>query len=173
MSDRWTITLMGENQSLLLETLSDMIAQYEGNWLDSRLAQMDGKFVGIISASIPKKFSGKLQDELESFADSRDIVMLVTINGHSKKDNIPLFNIKITAHDRSGIVLSVSKLLRDQVLIVREFNTHCDSAPFAGQPLFIAQLVLEISEEQKDTFIESVEALGDDFIVDSRAIKLD
>ncbi|HFB66560.1 MAG TPA: hypothetical protein ENJ60_13575 [Aeromonadales bacterium] len=173
MTDRWTITLMGENQSLILETLSDIIAQYQGNWLDSRLAQMDGKFVGIVSASIPKSHSGKLQDELESFADSRDIVMLVTINGHTKKDNIPLFKIKITAHDRKGIVLSISKILRQQALNVREFNTHCDSAPFAGQQLFTAELVLEISEKEKDILLQSIEALGDDFMVDTENLSLD
>jgi len=173
MTDRWTITLMGENQSLILETLSDMIVQYQGNWLDSRLAQMDGKFVGIISASIPKKNSGKLQDELESFADEREIVMLVTINGFHQKDSTPIVSLKISAEDRRGIVLDLANILRDQHLIVREFNTHMIRDSQNQSRIFSSQLVLELPEPKKSTLIDAIQALGKDFLVDIERFKID
>lgn len=164
---------MGENQSLILETLSEMIAQYQGSWLDSRLAQMDGKFVGIISASIPKKFSGKLQDELESFADEREIVMLVTINGFHQKDSTPIMSLKISAEDRNGIVLDIAHILRDQGLTVREFNTHMIRDSQNQNKVFSSQLVLELGESEKSTLIDAIKALGKDFLVDVERFRID
>ena len=42
------LTVMADDKTGIVETISDIIASEKANWLDSRLAHMSGKFAGII-----------------------------------------------------------------------------------------------------------------------------
>ncbi len=173
MTDRWTLTFIGENPLLILASLSDIISQYQGNWLDSRSAQMGGQFVGIVSVAIPKSLSGKLQDELETFADSSEIVMLVNIDGDSKQVTAPLVKIKITTHDGPGIVPAILSIVQQQSLRLKEFNTQCDNGSTAGSKVLTIVLILEMSVTEKNSLFGAIEALGDDFKVNTETLILD
>lgn len=166
MKDIWTLTLMGEDEPQIVESLSDIIANNDGNWLQSRVAKMAHKFVAIIGLEIHQSNSSKLQDELETFSDSHELAMLISVNGVSEPSVQPPAVIKITANDRAGIVLAITKVLTDCGHSLEELETHCDSAPFGNENLFTAILKLRLSENQAEILIEALEKLGDDFIVD-------
>ncbi len=157
---------MGEDRTKIIESLSDIIAIHEGNWLESRIATMAHKFVAIISLEIPKSNSSKLQDALESFSDLYELVMLISVNDEDEIPNLATATVKITANDRPGIVHSVSKALADSGLSADELLTHRESAPFGNENLFTAIINLHLSEQQAEVLTEALEKLGDDFIVD-------
>ncbi len=166
MKDIWTLTLMGDDDAKIVESLSDIIALHEGNWLESRIAKMAHKFVAIIGLEIPQSNSSKLQDALETFSDNNELAMLISVNGLSDPSESPAAVIRITANDRPGIVLAITKVLTDCGHSLDELETHCDSAPFGNENLFSAILKLKLSQTQAETLTEAFEKLGDDFIVD-------
>jgi glycine cleavage system regulatory protein len=166
MNDVWTLTLMGDDKANIIESLSDIIAKHKGNWLESRIAKMSHKFVAIIGLEIPQRKSSKLQDALESFSDGSELAMLISVNGQDEKSNIPTACVTITANDRSGIVLEITKVLSDCGLSVKELETHCGSAPFGNENLFTALVKVDLSEKQTILLKKSLEKLGDDFMVD-------
>ena len=166
MKDIWTLTLMGEDEPQIIESLSNIIAEHDGNWLESRIAKMSHKFVAIIGLEIPQSNSSKLQDALEAFSDEKELAMLVSVNGLNEPSNLPAACVTITANDRPGIVLAITQALTDCGLSVEELETHCASAPFGNENLFTALVKLNLSEKQSDILKESLEKLGDDFMVD-------
>ena len=45
--------MIGGDQSGLVEALSGVVVDHEGNWEKSHLAQIGGKFAGIVMVTIP------------------------------------------------------------------------------------------------------------------------
>ncbi len=59
------LTVLGEDKPGLVESLSQMIAAHGGNWLESRMSRLAGKFAGILRASVPKANADALSKALQ------------------------------------------------------------------------------------------------------------
>ena len=46
------LTVVGADRSGLVSDLSEIVAHYDGNWLDSRMARLAGAFAGIVLVDI-------------------------------------------------------------------------------------------------------------------------
>ena len=53
MSVSLVLTLIGEDRPGLVGLLSQTVAEHDGNWLESRMSRMAGRFAGILRASVP------------------------------------------------------------------------------------------------------------------------
>ena len=51
MHTSYVITFIGDDRPGLVEALAKVISGHDGNWLESRLSQLDSKFAGIIRVS--------------------------------------------------------------------------------------------------------------------------
>lgn len=60
------ITFIGDDRPGLVESLSQVISDHNGNWLESRLSQLAGKFAGLISVSVPEESTAALQVALKT-----------------------------------------------------------------------------------------------------------
>ena len=47
------ITFISDDRPGLVEKLSQMVQKRDGNWLESKMAQLSGKFTGIVEISLP------------------------------------------------------------------------------------------------------------------------
>jgi len=47
------LTLLGPDRPGLVESVADVIAGNGGNWLESRMAHLAGKFAGVLRADVP------------------------------------------------------------------------------------------------------------------------
>ena len=59
------LTLLGPDRPGLVELVAGVIAAHGGNWLESRMSHLAGKFAGILRAEIPAE---KLQAALAALA---------------------------------------------------------------------------------------------------------
>ncbi len=166
MTDYWVITLMGDDQPHVVKALTDIVADHQGSWLDSRIAQMADKFVGILGLSIPQSESASLQDALESFADMRELAMHIRVSKRKTTTPSHITLVKITALDRPRIMQSISKILHKFEITAQEVETHCGSAPWSSETHFTANLKLELSPHKIEALQKAIESLGDDFIID-------
>ena len=54
MTTAYIITFIGDDRPGLVEQLSSVIENNGGNWHESRLSQLGGKFAGLVLVSLPR-----------------------------------------------------------------------------------------------------------------------
>ena len=47
------ITLVGADRTGLVESVARVVAEHEGNWLESRMCRLGGEFAGILRVEVP------------------------------------------------------------------------------------------------------------------------
>ena len=52
MRKQYVLTIIGNDKSGLVDSLAKVVKEYDGNWLESRMANLAGKFSGIVLVSI-------------------------------------------------------------------------------------------------------------------------
>ena len=82
MQTSYIVTFIGADRPGLVELLSGVIERNGGNWQESRLAQLGGKFAGLILVALPADGGPSLEAELAALADS-GISVRVTPAEHS------------------------------------------------------------------------------------------
>jgi glycine cleavage system regulatory protein len=166
MVDHWVITLMGEDQPHLLEALADIVLERQGDWKDSRVAELDGRFVAIISIDVPRSESASMQLAIESYAEQRDLALHLSVTRPPSARHEEKFVVRLTANNRPGLVKTITHKLNQMGLTTEEMSSQCQSAPWGGELLFRAEFVLLCSQASVQQFKKSLESLGDDWMVD-------
>src|SRR5881394_165932 len=64
MTTDLVLTLLGPDRPGLVEAVADTIAGCGGNWLESRMAHLAGKFAGILRVEVPAESTAALMAAL-------------------------------------------------------------------------------------------------------------
>ncbi|MBW2939245.1 glycine cleavage system protein R [Zhongshania aquimaris] len=167
MNNSLVFTFLGLDRPGLVERLADIVADHQGNWLESRMTQLAGQFAGIARVTVP----ASEVDELSNALLSLNIEGL-TIN--IQQGQIPaagakpkLCKLHILGNDRPGIVREVSRALKQQQINVVEMSSNITSAPMSGDALFEAHVSAEMPQGCNfDELEESLDTIADQLSVD-------
>ena len=143
----YIVTFIGDDRPGLVESLSEVVETRGGNWLESRLSQLGGKFAGLVLITLPDDQSEHLEKQLKALSAS-GLSVRVTPAG-TQSDAYRGRHIKLTliGPDRSGIVRQVSKALAQSGVNVIEMDSTVESAPMSAELLFKARIDAEIPEQ--------------------------
>jgi glycine cleavage system regulatory protein len=170
MTNYLVLTIIGDDKPGLVESLSQIIAENSGNWLESSMSQLDGKFAGILRVSVANQAVDKLISELESLSgDLKIIVEKAGIADGRDHENIIINSIELSVvgNDRSGIVREISHALASLSVSVEKLSTQCIAAPMSGEILFKASAQLKVPSSLDLDELQSVlEEIADDLIVE-------
>jgi glycine cleavage system regulatory protein len=146
MTASYIVTFIGDDRPGLVEQLSRVIESNGGNWHESRLSQLGGKFAGIIRISLPADKSLALEAELSALATS-GLSVRVTASGE-KSPLVAGRNITLTVlgPDRPGIVREISRALALREINVLEMQSQVISAPMSAEMIFSARIDAWIPE---------------------------
>ena len=75
MTNNLVLTVIGDDKPGLVESLADVIAENSGNWLESSMSQLAGKFAGILRVSVADESADKLIAELNKLPDNLKLVI--------------------------------------------------------------------------------------------------
>ena len=64
------LTLIGPDHPGIVETVSEVVAANGGNWLDSRMAHLAGKFAGVLCVEVPTSARRALEAALGSLGNA-------------------------------------------------------------------------------------------------------
>ena len=64
------LTVIGEDKPGLVESLARTIAGHDGNWLESRMVHLAGKFAGVLRVSVPPPRMNSLMQALEGLTEA-------------------------------------------------------------------------------------------------------
>jgi len=161
------LTLIGEDKPGLVELLSRTIAEHDGNWLESRMSRMAGRFAGILRASVPNARAAELSDALHAL-ESRGLRVVVE-RSEIEESATPFrrFTLDLVGSDRAGIIRDVSRVLASRQVNVDELHTECTSAPMSGELLFNARAKLRVPDGSGvDDLRAAIESIANDLMVD-------
>jgi glycine cleavage system regulatory protein len=136
------MTVIGRDRTGLVESVARMVAEHEGNWLESRMCRLEGEFAGILRVNLPQERRAALEQALAGLSG-------LTIVVHSAETNRPaaqsqFASLELVGNDRPGIVRELTHALAAQGVNVEELATECVSAPMSGEPLFQARAKLRL-----------------------------
>ena len=75
MTTYLVLTVIGKDKPGLVESLSQVIVENSGNWLESSMCQLAGKFAGILRVSVNDKDTESLIDGLNGLSKQLKVVI--------------------------------------------------------------------------------------------------
>ncbi|MGB0920763.1 MAG: glycine cleavage system protein R [Alphaproteobacteria bacterium] len=160
------LTMMADDRPGLVRAVSDCVVSHGGNWLESRMAQLAGKFAGVILIEVSDSSHADLLAALQALA-SDDIALTVQAGDDVDPGDAQAVVLKVDGADHPGIVHEVTDLLVRRNINIREMETGTHAAAMTGQPIFAAEIhaLLPADTTQADLG-EALAALAADLQVD-------
>ncbi len=166
MTTALVLTLIGADRPGLVEAVSEAVLRHEGNWLESRLARLAGKFAGVVLVTVPSDREEALSRDLAQLAaQGLRVVVDPAENEPLRKPRV--LKLELVGHDRPGIVKEIAQLLASRQVNVEELTTHAGSAPMSGYVIFRATARLIVPDGlDVEALTESIEEVANDLMVD-------
>ena len=162
------LTLLGDDRPGLVEQLAATVAEHGGNWLESRMARLGGKFAGILRLECAPENARTLADALCALSGQGLSIELAEPEPAGKTEAAPRpsFTIDVMGNDRPGIVRQIAAKLAEAPANIEELESRLESAPMAGHPIFhmLATISLDPGTDA-GTLVRQIETLGDDLSV--------
>jgi len=161
------ITLIGDDQAGLVDAVAATVARHNGNWDRSHLAELAGKFAGIVLVEVAESAVDAMLADLRQLEATGLLAITAERAGApSDVEGVTHVTLELVGQDHVGIVHEISQLLARHQVSIDELETATAPAPQGGD-LFIANAVLELpSGLSVDELRTALEAVTHDLMVD-------
>jgi len=159
------LTVIGDDRPGLVEELATAISAHGGNWLESSMAHLSGKFAGIVEVAVPAAEAAELATTLSGLKGLK-VSVEKAASGKSAVTGRH-FSLNLVGHDRIGIVKEVAQVLARHAVNVEELGTRTSSAPMSAEILFHCEAELTAAPDFNARALKfELEKLSDDLMVD-------
>lgn len=160
----YVLTAIGDDRAGLVNALAEVVAEHGGNWERSQMAELAGKFAGIVLVTVPDSST----DAFVAALDRLDGVLEVQAQlGGADVTTPRRCSLQLLGSDRPGIVREISAVLARLGVSIDQLTTSTREAPMAGGMLFEAEAVLEIPADADTTDLAAaLETLAGELMVD-------
>ena len=157
----YIVTFIGDDRPGLVEALSRVIENNQGNWLESRLSQLGGKFAGLVLVALPGENGEALEAELKTLSASGLSVRVTPATGMVATSRGRCITLTVIGPDRLGIVREISRALAQRQVNVIEMDSAVSSAPMSAELILTARIDAEIPEHiDLDDLEDSLEEIA-------------
>ena len=130
------LTLIGPDHPGIVEALAEPIARHGGNWLESRMAHLAGRFAGILRLEVPAGREASLMAALRALEQTGLRLTMETGPAPAAAAGARAFVLELVGLDRPGIVREISRALAERGVNIEELTTDRTTAPMSGELLF-------------------------------------
>lgn len=160
------LTVIAKDQPGLAERVAQCVADHGGNWLESRMSRMAGRFAGILRVAVPAEQRVGLVGALQAL-DAQGIRVLCDDSGDEPAGSWTPILLDLVGNDRPGIVRDITRLIAEQGVSLESLSTEVTPAPMSGELLFHAEAVLAVPQELAlESLQGSLETLADELMVE-------
>ncbi len=168
MNTQLVLTVLSDDRPGVVEQLAQTIGQHHGNWLESRMAQLAGKFAGILQVAVALEHQDQLKTALNEL-NSKGFKIVVDTAVSTAKPECREFSFSVVGNDRPGIVREIAQAFAGRHINMGELETACSSMPWSGEPLFEATGVIEVPKAvDMNELYDYLDKIADDLAVDIR-----
>jgi glycine cleavage system regulatory protein len=156
------VTILCDDKPGLVQQVAETIAGAGGNWLESRMSELGGKFAGILRVSVDDEKSSELKQSLQNLSTQGFKILIDDIHQQQSLASGKTLRFDLIGADRVGIVSEIAQAFSEKNINIDELETHCSNAPWSGEPLFEASgnLIAPI-DINKDDLLDSLEQIED------------
>lgn len=151
MSTQLIFSFLANDRPGLVDALSHAVTEADGNWLESRTAQMAGKFAGIVHVEVPDRARAEALKTRLAALKSDGIAVTVDDTPSEPGSMGPPLTIELVGPDHPGIVRDIAHCLAVNRASIETMDTQAADAPMGGGMLFqariVARLPLDMDEE--------------------------
>ncbi len=170
MTTNLVLTVIADDKPGLVELLSQTIASNSGNWLESSMSQLAGKFAGILRISVADDRVEKLIEELIGLPSEIKLVIEKAADEPVGQQS-RMVELSLVGNDRPGIIKEISAAVAELGVNVQRLNTQCTPAPMSADALFKAKATPEVLEPVPlEQLQENLEQLADELIVEIEVV---
>ncbi|WP_026917621.1 glycine cleavage system protein R [Gordonia shandongensis] len=161
------LSVIGDDRPGLVSALADAVAAGGGNWERGQLAQLAGKFAGIVVVTVPDDRA----DALVAAVTALDGLLEVSVHPGQTAGVDPAaateLSIGVLGNDRPGIVHELSAALSRSGVSIERLASDTREAPMAGGMLFEARMeVLVPAGVDLATVRADLERIAEELLVD-------
>lgn len=168
MNTQLVLTVLCDDRPGVVELLAQTISHHHGNWLESRMAHLAGKFAGILQVAVAEQHQAELRGALTQLADKGLKIVIEDAVTISKPD-CREFNFSVVGNDRPGIVREIAQAFAARHINMGELETACSSMPWSGEPLFEATGIIEVPKTvDMNELYDYLDKIADELAVDIR-----
>ena len=158
------LTVIADDRPGLVGELSAAVSAHQGNWLESSLAQLAGKFAGIVRVEVDELNAGSLQAAVERLPNLKVSVTKATGTAALAGRKLTL---ELVGNDRLGIVKEVTAVLAKHAVNVEKLATRTESGPMSSGMLFRADAELTAPSALDARALKSdLETISNDLMVE-------
>ena len=167
MSSSIVLTVVSDDNPGVVESLSEVIADHGGNWTESSMLSLAGKFAGILLVQVPAQRTAEFISALEAL-ESQGLHIVVQRSDISPAPaSSKEYSIELVGQDHPGIVNEITGVLAKYAINVLELETTVQSASMSGESLFIAHAnILVPAAADIEKLRSELEALANELMVD-------
>jgi glycine cleavage system transcriptional repressor len=157
------LTLTGRDKVGIVDGVTSVIANRDGNVESSRMARLGGEFAMLMLVTVSdKEFSNLDQDFQQLRGEGYQVSLLQTEADSKKYAGWLPYEIEVTGADHEGIIHDISHHLAVQGINIESMDTSSTPAPMSGTPLFMMKgVVLVPPQLHFHVWSDALEEVGD------------
>ena len=160
------LTVVGSDRPGLTQALADAVLAAGGNWLESHLSRLGGKYVGSVLVELPEEGLAKLEQAARDIDAAGLKVAMVAADQDSRSEGRPL-TLDLVGQDRPGIVREVTAVLAGLGVNIEDFATSRENSSMSGALLFRASARLMVPQGTSPEAVQqALERISGEIMVD-------
>ena len=162
------LTLIGPDHPGIVDSVAEVVDAHGGNWLESRMAHLAGKFAGVLCVEIAEEQAAALEEALGRL-DSAGLQVIIERSAPVEGTRKRAMELELLGVDRPGLVHEISALLASHRMNVEELDTDRPVAAHSGDRMFHARVRVSIPETGDVGAVRhGLERLAGDLMVEIR-----
>jgi len=168
MKQSYVLSFSAQDKLGIVEMLSNTISSAQGNWLESAMSHLAGRFVGIVVVEITTEQVAILSAALKELQSQG---IMISFEAYTDENaaivELQSIEIELTGHDRPGIVTEIASVLAKHNANVEDLTTELVSGSMSAELLFKADIHATVTAgSDLDDLQEAIESIADDLMVD-------
>lgn len=161
------LSVLCDDRPGVVETLSGVLSRHNGNWAESSMLSLAGKFAGILLAEVPGAQVDAFIEALQELESEGIKVVAERAGAASGGEDSRFVALELVGQDRPGIVHDITEVLARYAVNVQELETTVQSASMSGERLFLAHARVFIpAGVDTEELRRELESLANELMVD-------
>lgn len=166
MSEQLVLTVIARDRPGIIRSLSGVIAEHGGNWVDSSMARLGGEFAGILLVAVPLANISGIEVALAALKTDGIEVSVRRAAGEAAPKGKRVF-LELTGNDHAGIIAEISGEIARLGASIDELTTRVYPGSMSGTKMFEAHADVILPEGvDAEAVRERLEDIADDLMVE-------
>ena len=166
MSARVILIVTGSDRPGLTKALADAVHAAGGNWLESHLSRLGGKYVGSVLVELDSAALPDLEAQVRA-VDASGLRVSVVGADDSPQPGGDALTVELVGQDRPGIVREVTAVLAGLGVNIDSLTTSTEHGAWSGESLFRAEARVTLPPGvDRDEVQAALEGISGEVMVD-------